>query len=78
MLTREDGKMALVRAEDLNCQVPRGLRVEVHVSFGMVTRKRVACEGTAVGEVSDELKVGHGAAGQRTWVGGQMGLAQAR
>lgn len=42
--------------------------------MGVVTGKKVGCEGTVLEEVWDELKGGHGAAGQRTWVGREMGL----
>ena len=42
---------------------------------GLATGKKVACEGTGLEEVWDELKGGRGAAGQRTWVGREVGLA---
>lgn len=42
--------------------------------LGLVTGEKVACEGTGLEEFWDELKGGRGAAGQRTWVGREMGL----
>lgn len=52
------------------------------MSFGVVTRKSVACEGTGLEEVLYELKIGHGAAGQEDlgWQGngtctGQVSLS---
>lgn len=44
----------------------------------MVAGKKVACEGTGLEELWDELKGGCGAAGRRSWVGREVGVAWCR